>query len=189
MGTLEFLSFDQVDIFFFFYFSGCKVHAYDPSSRVKRPENSYHENIHFHSLGLGHSNQIVTLRGPEGPEQIKIRKLDYLVKENGDSDKTISYLKVDIEGSEIQSFKQWLDSGILSRVDQIGVEMHTGKAQKLSLNLKKKTMYKSLIQFLQNAYKNHGFTVAAYNSNGCSAKQNDDQRLFYSFHDILLIKN
>ena len=139
-------------------------------------------------MGLGHKNQGVTLQLPDGPEKIQIRTLDHLVKENGDSDKTISYLKVDIEGSEIQSFKQWVDSRILSKIDQIGVEMHTGKAQKISLGLKKKSMFKSLIQFLQYSNRDFGFSLAAYNSNGCSAKQKDDQRLFYSYHDVLLIK-
>lgn len=140
-------------------------------------------------MGLGHKNMAVTLTLPNGKEKIQINTLDQLIRENGDSNKVISYLKVDIEGSEIQSFKQWIDSGILSKIDQIGVEMHTGKSQKISLGLKKKSMYKSLIQFLQKASKDFGFSLTAYNSNGCSAKQDDDQRLFYSFHDILLIKS
>ena len=40
--------------------------------------------------------------------------------EIGDFGKRITYLKVDIEGAEISCIKQWLKSGVLQFVDQLG---------------------------------------------------------------------
>jgi len=171
--------------------AGCTVHAYDPSNhQVIRPQNSFHPNIHYHKVGLGHKNEGVNLYSPSGTtEEIEIRTLDTLIRANGDQDKIISYLKVDIEGSEIQSLKQWLNSGILKKIQQIGIEMHTGKMTQNSLGLKKKSMFRSLLHFLQVANRDFGFVLSAYNANGCIAKQSDDQRLYYSYHDILLINS
>ena len=33
---------------------GCQVHAYDPTDEDKRPEDSYHPNIHYHEFALSH---------------------------------------------------------------------------------------------------------------------------------------
>ena len=49
------------------------------------------------------------------------------MKENGDYGRRITYLKVDVEGAEIVCLKQWLKSGVFDFVDQLGIEMHTGK--------------------------------------------------------------
>jgi hypothetical protein len=44
---------------------------------------------------------------------------------SGDAGKTITYLKVDVEGSELKSIREWISSGILNHVRQIGIEIHT----------------------------------------------------------------
>ena len=50
------------------------------------------------------------------------------VESNGHANSTISYLKVDVESSEIKSIPEWLQTGALKNVRQIGIEMHTGMA-------------------------------------------------------------
>ena len=45
---------------------------------------------------------------------------------SGDLSRTITYLKVDIEGIEIKALSEWIRSGILDNVKQIGIEIHTG---------------------------------------------------------------
>ena len=44
-----------------------------------------------------------------------------------DVGKNISYLKVDIEGIENSAIPQWIKSGVLDSVSQIGIELHTGR--------------------------------------------------------------
>jgi hypothetical protein len=46
---------------------------------------------------------------------------------NGDLGKRITYLKVDVEGSELKSISEWITSGILDDVRQIGIEIHTAR--------------------------------------------------------------
>jgi hypothetical protein len=40
---------------------------------------------------------------------------------NGDFGKQITYLKVDVEGSELKSISQWIDSGVLDYVRQVSI--------------------------------------------------------------------
>ena len=42
------------------------------------------------------------------------------IKENGDSGKQITYLKLDVEGTEIGCMKKWLQSGVMKYVQQLG---------------------------------------------------------------------
>ncbi len=49
----------------------------------------------------------------------QVLTLSDAVKSMGDTGKTISYLKVDIEGSELKSIPEWISSGILDRVNQV----------------------------------------------------------------------
>ena len=104
-------------------------------------------------------------------------------KTNG---KQISYLKIDIEASEIEAMKQWLKSGVLKFVDQLGIEMHTR-----SIYIEKsahKIIYRRFITFLKELEMRYGMKLVAYNPNLCHGKSQDSQKLYYSLHDILLVK-
>ena len=48
------------------------------------------------------------------------------VESNRQTNALILYLKVDVESSEIKSIPEWLQTGALSNVQQISIEMHTG---------------------------------------------------------------
>ena len=48
------------------------------------------------------------------------------MESNGHTNTSVSYLKVDVESSEINSIPEWLQTGALNNVQQIGIEMHTG---------------------------------------------------------------
>ncbi len=50
-----------------------------------------------------------------------------VIASNGDLGKRITYLKVDVEGSELKSISEWIASGILDDVRQIGIEIHTAQ--------------------------------------------------------------
>ena len=53
-------------------------------------------------------------------EIIRVKSLETLIEENGDSGKQITYLKLDIEGTEINCMKKWLQSGVMKYVEQLG---------------------------------------------------------------------
>ena len=57
---------------------------------------------------------------------VEVLTLEDTIKAFGDEGKTIHYLKVDVEGHELKAIHNWLDSGILEVVQQIGLELHTG---------------------------------------------------------------
>ena len=165
---------------------GCTVHAYDPSTKVERPSNSYHPKIHFHQLGLGHMEGQKSLNTKDGEEFITVNTLDEILKANGDDGKSISYLKIDIEGSEIAGIKQWLKSGVMKFVDQLGIEMHTR-----SIYIEKtahKMIYRRFITFLKELDQQYDLKLVAYNPNLCRDKKDDSQKSYYSLHDILLVK-
>ena len=43
---------------------------------------------------------------------------------NGDNGKRMFYLKMDIEGAELEVLPELLESGVLDRVDQLALEFH-----------------------------------------------------------------
>ena len=46
------------------------------------------------------------------------RTLQTLLIENGEFGKRITYLKVDVEGSELLCLKQWIKSGVVDFIEQ-----------------------------------------------------------------------
>jgi hypothetical protein len=100
---------------------GCEVFAFDPS--MNKPDHDHSERVHFYNLGLGSRD---TAHSPDHYEwRIKTLKSIYQMllprhKEN----KVIDYLKIDIESAEWHVLPQIIESGMLSKVRQLGVEFH-----------------------------------------------------------------
>ena len=168
------------------YFLGCIVHAYDPSSKVKMdPESLKYDNLHYHRIGIGKAEGETSILVDNKEEFINISTLENILKKNGDDKKHITYLKVDVEGQEVWSFKNWISSNALKYVDQLGIEMHTcyniiGKS--------KMKEFKNLLKFMQHILINYKLQLIQYNSNKCIGKIQDSQRLYYSYHDALFVK-
>ena len=96
---------------------GCMVHSYDPT--VKLPQNS--TNLNFYPMGLGP-------RDDPTNSELPVLSFETILKQNGDWQKPISYLKMDIEQNEIEVMKQLIEeTTILENVHQIGIEIHTGE--------------------------------------------------------------
>ena len=118
-------------------------------------------------------------------QEFPAKSLSTFLKENGDVGKQISYLKMDIEGLEMASLKNWLKSGIFSKVDQFGIEWHTGP-----FNIKRqffKVIYGRLIDFYKTLLRDYGMELVAYNPNLCPGKEVDGQRIYYSYLDVLFV--
>ena len=95
---------------------GCTVRAYDPTELVVRPQNSYHPNLHYYNIGIWNKNGKHQF-GYDNP-LLELRTLDTLLKENREFGKRITYLKVDVEGSELLCLKQWIKSGVVDFIEQ-----------------------------------------------------------------------
>ena len=105
----------------------------------------------------------------------------------GDSDKNISYLKVDIEGFEIDAIPEWISSGILDRVSQIGIELHTGRTALAveAANLSK--AFSKILNFLRELHK-IGFRIISNANNDCVEKSNDDDNRYLSLMEVVFYK-
>jgi hypothetical protein len=146
------------------------------------------ELISFSPLGLGNLNgkkMITDNLNQNKKVLVDVVTLKESVKRMGDEGKKISYLKIDIEGSELDAVQEWIDSGILDNVDQIGIEFHTGE-----LFLKEEKIAKKLYGLLESLKKLYilGFRIISYTPNNCVGKSQDIEKRFYTFFDIVLYK-
>jgi len=97
----------------------CTVRSFDPSMRGVT-NHRRDDNIWFYDIGLsGVDNQVVANKN------WKMKTFRTIVEELGDSNKTVDYLKFDVEGSEWAALETMLKSNILqSKVKQLAFEIH-----------------------------------------------------------------
>ena len=97
---------------------GCIIRAYDPS--VDKPHHITYPNLHFEKIGKSSINARRNLKG------YQMKLFGDLLLRNGDVGKEITYLKLDVEGYELEALEAMMDRESLKNVKQIGIEMHTG---------------------------------------------------------------
>ena len=90
-----------------------------------------------------------------------------------------------MEGSELKAISQWISSGILENVRQIGIEIHTakdfvGQDQVAPVLLE-------LIDDLQKLYE-MGFRLISSTNNGCSDKGSDLEQRYNPFFELVFYK-
>jgi hypothetical protein len=90
----------------------CEIHIFDYSQNYTRKKNAQ-RNIHFHQWGLQGSSE--AKRGPA------FFTFPQIVKKLGHEGKTIDVFKIDCEGCEWESFRDWIGHDIR----QILVETHS----------------------------------------------------------------
>ena len=165
---------------------GCTVHAYDPTVSIPpSPAN----NVYFKKVGLGHykgkRELMLNLAANISSEPMPMITLKDAFSNNGDLGKEITYLKVDIESSEIKAIPEWIQSGILENVRQIGMELHTGKLY-FDRNGQADAA-KRLLKLMSQLY-DLGFRHISYSPNTCVGKSQDLNGQYYTFIDIVLYK-
>ena len=165
---------------------GCIVHAYDPT--VNLP-SSLAKNVFFHKVGLSDYNGVKMFNKKHGAnrfsELLPVITLNEAFKSNGHFEKEITYLKVDIEGSEIKAIPQWIQSGILKHVRQIGIELHTGKA--IFNRSGQVKAAKAILKLISQLY-DLGFRHISYAPNLYVDKKQDHGGKYYTNIDIVLYK-
>ena len=118
-------------------------------------------------------------------EAVDVKTLNDAIVHNEDEGKAITYLKVGIEGAELKAISEWIDSGALANVRQIGIEIHTGK-----VHLTKKELpdaIRSLLKDLARLY-DLGFRIISYSPNFCVGKRQDEAERLYRLADLVLYK-
>ena len=118
---------------------------------------------------------------------VQVLTLEDTIRSFGDEGKTIHYLKVDVEGHELKAIHNWLDSGILEVVQQIGLELHTGYDY-IEKNQTAEVLYQ-ILKTLKEIEDKYRFKLIDYKSNGCVGKDGDViGQLYHTFFDIVLMK-
>ncbi|KAL3864851.1 hypothetical protein ACJMK2_006501 [Sinanodonta woodiana] len=106
---------------------GCEVFSFDPSMRNKGETYKYADNITFYMIGLEAKNTVLR-------KHWKMKTLEQIRQYLNHTERTISILKLDIEGSEWTSIPQMVSSGTLRSVNQMQIELH-GKGTKHTLKV------------------------------------------------------
>ncbi|XP_018018852.1 probable methyltransferase-like protein 24 [Hyalella azteca] len=105
---------------------GCDVYSFDPT--MSDPEHIRGKRVHFYPLGLGGVTQEVDILLSKSIFSAKCQVLTYrdILAKIGKTNSVIDYLKVDIEGFEIDFLENVLydDQELLFRIKQIGMELH-----------------------------------------------------------------
>ena len=103
----------------------------------------------------------------------------------GDLGKNISYLKVDIEGAELEAIPEWIDSVALDLVSQMGIEIHTSQNNIKYLKVKR-TLNKMLNIFRR--LDKSGFRLISSTNNGCMGKAIDYDKHYYTLMEVVFYK-
>jgi hypothetical protein len=105
------------------------------------------------------------------------------IERMGDTGRRITYLKVDVEGAELSALKNWISSGILEYVSQIGIEIHSAHSQESANG----TLFGLLDSFrwLDKA----GFKLININNNECVGKSPDFNQQFYTIFELVFFKH
>lgn len=104
---------------------GCQVFAFDPSMAMHHHDHS--SAIHFYNWGLSNLDEYNIY------ENWTVRSLSsiYETLSARHGQKLIDYLKIDIEFYEWIALPQIIESGMLSKVRQLGIEVHLDHRDKI----------------------------------------------------------
>ena len=118
---------------------------------------------------------------------VPVKTLETIIKENGDENKIITYLKVDVESSELSAIPTWTKSEILNNIDQIGIELHTGAVHLKDHKIGQ--VLSSILLTFKEMRQRFGFKIIDYTPNGCVGKSQDKiEKRYTTYFDIVLYK-
>ena len=141
---------------------GCTVYAFDPSVNFPSKRG---RNTTFEKLGVAAKKNTANL----------LDTLGNILKKYHHENKKISYLKMDIEGSELAGLPSWLSEGALRNVQQIAVEVHlTGTESTIAF-----------FKTMQRLYFEGDYRLISYEPNGCAFNMNKKQTFYYLFEIVL----
>ena len=126
-------------------------------------------------------------------EFIPVSTLETLIYKNGDIGKNITYLKIDIEGTEFKSFKNWFKTDIFKYVDQLGMEVHIHPIFYNDVNVDMQIWFAQLHEHILKLSE-YGLNLVEIEPNLCVEKSKDVDRknnflyIYYTYNDLLFVK-
>ena len=141
---------------------GCKVFTFDPYVRYP-PKIA--KNVYFEKLGVANRN--------DPPNLLKTLLSIFSAKNH--SKTKITYLKIDIEGNEIDGLDEWLKSGALDNVQQIALEYH------LQDTISTLKFFKAVMSL----YFKGDYRLISYDLNGCARTKHAE---YHKFAEIVLMR-
>ena len=118
---------------------------------------------------------------------MNVKTLSEIFKSYKEENKEITYLKIDIEGSELKALKDWIETDALKNVQQIGIEWHTG-----AVHIQDHKIAQTLLETLNSIKEisqRYGFKIIDYTTNGCVRKSQDKlEHRYHTYFDIVLYK-
>ena len=93
--------------------------------------------------------------------------------------------QVDVEGAELKAIPEWISSGVLDHVNQIGIEFHTGKGL-----IPENQVFSELSFLLHELRKLYdiGFRLISTTNNDCVAKNEDFQNIYATYFEVVFYK-
>lgn len=127
----------------------CTVRCFDPSMSAKAYRRS--SNVWFYRIGIDGYTKVSN-------KGWKLNTLSKIIKSLNDTNAIIDYLKIDVEGSEWPSLAQMLSAGTLSKVKQLGMELHIKKTNTKSFF----GIYMTLKQLEDQGFRRWHFALNLY---------------------------
>ena len=145
---------------------GCKVYAFDGSVNYPKLRG---KNIHFEKVFVGSEN--IEIKNTQ--------TIGTILARYGHTDIRISYLKMDIEGHEMEVLPNAINAGLLTNVQQIGMEFHLkGNAKKTN----------NFTWILKRLYFEGNYRLISYDVNGCYKNMVTSTGKYYHLAEIVLLK-
>lgn len=137
---------------------GCDVFSFDPSMDVGDHQHS--ARIQFYQLGLSGENY------QKGSWKMRTLSSIYEMLQSKHGQRIIDYLKIDIEWSEWETFPQLFESGILSKVKQLAMDVHLNEEATAQTFLRQYQMLRTLEEvfgfYKFSSRPNHWFGYEKY---------------------------
>jgi Methyltransferase domain len=102
------------------WFSNCEIHVFDPNQSYARKDDAEMNNIHYHAWGLKSSYNTFDRGG--FPESYEFLTFAEIRQRLGHENRRIDIFKIDCEGCEFSTYRDWLDPS--ADIRQILVETH-----------------------------------------------------------------
>lgn len=147
---------------------GCTIYAFDAS--VDYPERRG-KNIHFEKVFVGIKDDAAQ----------NTMALSRILSKHGHTNRKISYLKMDIEGNELEGLPLWFREGSLQNVQQIGFEFHLNDDV---------VQTNTFIKTLKSFYFEGNYRLISYDPNGCAKNVEVDhgKPTYFTLAEIVLKK-
>jgi Methyltransferase domain len=102
------------------WYPNCEIHVFDPDPNFEREGDAEVNNIHYHPWGLRTSDNTFQRRG--FPEHFEFLSFQEIQQRLGHTNRRIDVLKIDCEGCEYTTYKDWLHPNV--NIRQVLVETH-----------------------------------------------------------------